>query len=410
MIPREILKKIRQIEIRPNRIVTETLAGISLLGLLLLLCSCATTSQSSVVVRAAELPAEAILNRGAGRGDFLYVTLHLQDGEDLQFLVDTGSPYTALEKSLESKLGKRLGSAEIPAPWYGSKLDLRGYRSPRLYLGNTCLLMGDRVLAGDFQIWDGPHVSGILGMDCLRHYCVQLDFATGKIQLLDPDNLKTDELGKAFPLTFSKEGYVNIRGTLEGIEDAVSEIDTGTPSDGALEKKLFQQELQKQKVAVAKEYKTSTGKTGSEARFPNAMFAGGNYTNLTLNESPVGNIIGLGFLARHLVTLDFPKRTMFLKQTSIGPLVDENMEAALEFMRDMKEKGKVPGWPQNEKGMIFPEAYSDSGPINFSARRFGDSSTYHYTVSRPSKDSPWKLERAWRTGQNGNTIEEYSVP
>ena len=30
MIPREILKKIRQIEIRTNRSVTETLAGVSL--------------------------------------------------------------------------------------------------------------------------------------------------------------------------------------------------------------------------------------------------------------------------------------------------------------------------------------------------------------------------------------------
>ena len=29
MIPREILKKIRQIELRTNRIVTETLAGFS---------------------------------------------------------------------------------------------------------------------------------------------------------------------------------------------------------------------------------------------------------------------------------------------------------------------------------------------------------------------------------------------
>jgi len=29
MIPREILKKIRQIELRTNRIVTETLAGIT---------------------------------------------------------------------------------------------------------------------------------------------------------------------------------------------------------------------------------------------------------------------------------------------------------------------------------------------------------------------------------------------
>lgn len=292
---------------------------------LLFLCSCVVASQKSTSVSATNLPADTAINKSAGRGGWLYVTLHLKDRQNLLFLIDTGSPYTILEKSLEPRLGKRLGNAAIPALWYGTNLNLCGYRPPKLYLGNTRLFTGDWVLAGNFQIWDGPHVFGILGMDCLRHYCVQLDFAAGKILFLDPNNLKTEELGKAFPLLFSKEGYVNVCGALAQAENAVSQIDTGVPSDGALVTKLFEQELKKQRDAQVKEYKTTTGITGRYARFSEVVFDGETYTNLTLEEHPAGNEIGLRFLARHLVTLNFPKGTMYLKQTSIGPPV-ENTE------------------------------------------------------------------------------------
>jgi hypothetical protein len=39
-----------------------------------------------------------------------------------------------------------------------------------------------------------------------------------------------------------------------------------------------------------------------------------------------------------------------------------------------------------------------------------DSSIYNNTVSRASENSPWKLQKAWRTDQDGHTIEEYPVP
>jgi hypothetical protein len=308
-------------------------AGIFLSAFLI--CSCATTGQRFVTVPAAQLPPDTAINKEAGHGDWLYVTLHLENGQRLRFLVDTGSPYTILEKSLEPKLGRPFGNVKIPAPWYGIDMKLRTYRSPALYLGNTRLVLGNRVLAGDFQIWSGPHVSGILGMNCLRHYCVQLDFANEEIRFLNPKNLKTEELGEAFPLTFSNGGdpdipgvdggartHPNIHGALAGGTNLDSEIDTGVPGDGALEIKLFEHELKKQKGASAEEYKMTTGQIVTYARFPDVLFAGEVYTNLVLDESPAGNVVGLRFLARNLVTLDFPQGIMCLKQTSIGPPVD----------------------------------------------------------------------------------------
>jgi len=57
-------------------------------------------------------PAEAPINEGAGRGANLFVMLHLENGEALPLVVDTGAPFTVLDRSLEPKLGKRLGTAK----------------------------------------------------------------------------------------------------------------------------------------------------------------------------------------------------------------------------------------------------------------------------------------------------------
>jgi len=119
-------------------------------------------------------------------------------------------------------------------------------------------------------------------------------------------------------------------------------------------------------------------------------------------------LLGLRFLARHLVTFDFPKGMMYLKPTSRGPLLDQDTQAALEFLKSLKENGRLPGWPENEEGPIYLEAQPDAQTYDF--RKNGDPVTSHYRVMRESKDHPWKLQKAWRTDQNGHPIEEDPVP
>ena len=61
-------------------------------------------------------------------------------------------------------------------------------------------------------------------------------------------------------------------------------------------------------------------------------------------DSSGGNTVGLRFLARHLVTLNFPKRMMYLKRTSVGPLIDESRStnAAPSIGRDEELKAATP--------------------------------------------------------------------
>ena len=283
---------------------------------LALFCSCAMApiwfSHDSIPPK---LPAAVSFNKGAGRGDPLYLTLRLESGEELLFMVDTGAAFTLLDKSLEPGLGKRYGTARIK--WLGGKSTAVVYRAPKLYLGDTQLLTGARILTDDLRMIPlaGQPLQGILGTDCLRHYCIQLDFAARKIRFLDPDLPKSEDLGRAFPLSifFST---VSAHENLVGVKGAKSDIDTGCNFDGTLSSGLFQQELRQQNLVL----------TNGMARLAESFWAGETYTNLNVVEyggRRFHNLVGLRFLARHLVTFNFPKRTMYLQRQSVGPLANE---------------------------------------------------------------------------------------
>ena len=292
------------------------ITNIALFASLLLLNSCAAAPRpvANDSVRP-ELPAEASFNESAGRGDLLYVTLRLNNAEELLFALDTGSPVTVLDKSLEPRLGLRLGAAEVVFPNFGTKSG-HVYAAPQLYLSGTRLLTGTWVVTDNLERIPFPNrqVRGILGMDCLRHYCVQLDFPSRKIRFLDPDNLLTTVLGKAFPLTFSS-GLVTVFVddnflAMKGINSA---IDTGDNLDGGLESKLFVA-LQEKGGIQTKEGNNSTETASLEPNFREVVFGGETYMDVRLWQSFGQNTVGLRFLARHLVTFNFPKRIMYLRR------------------------------------------------------------------------------------------------
>jgi hypothetical protein len=81
----------------------------------------------------------------------------------------------------------------------------------------------------------------------------------------------------------------------------------------------------------------------------------------------------------------------------------------------LKEKGQLPGWSKNDHGSLNANfnadatiAYPESRV--FEVQKNGDSSLYHYQLTRASKDSPWKLEKAWRTDPKGRVIKNYPIP
>jgi hypothetical protein len=295
---------------------------------LLLLCSRATADSIHP-----QLPADVTMNKAAGRGSWLIVALRLESGEELPFVVDTGSPVTLLDKSLEPKLGKRLETMTFSLP-AGGKQESGVYPAPKLYLGSA-LLTTDSYIATypckQLSARSHERIMGVLGMDCLHHYCVQLDFQAGKMHFLPPDHVNAAEPGKSFPLTFSSKGqnfppmfsssdqneslpFIQHAGLLGGTTTN-SLIDTGDNVDGAVEKGVIKGHYLTRLVHFLFKHRA--------VRLPQCVWDGETYTKIKVQTGRNANRLGLRFLARHLVTFDFPEQTMYLKQTSIGPLSSE---------------------------------------------------------------------------------------
>ncbi len=451
----ELLERVRRIEVRTNRLVNDTMVGAYLSHFkgrgmdfeelreyipgddgsdhqesfqrrapamttiistvracgtilsLLFLCSCTTKPHLSDITAATELPREVSINKDAGCGSFLYVMLRMEDGEEFPFMVDTGSSATVVDQTIQQKLGKRLGTG-TGFGWEGShKVD--AYAAPKFYLGDARLLMGDKVWAGG---------SRILGMDCLKHYCVQIDFAAGKMRILKPDQVSAGELGKAYPLIFKGNiPYIHHSGLLGGANTNLM-IDMGCRTDGLAGKDTIK---------------------GLVQFLPECIWDGQTYSNLVVAAVGQANVLGLNFFARHLVTLDFPKRMMYLKQTTISFLPGDNsikisndeIEAPVEFLESLQAKGQLSGLTKNDRVAICLEDYSnfDFQPAatnkvayvrsyfnshhksaTFGVSKEDDSSICHYLIARASQDSPWKLQKAWKSDPVGKTIEEFSTP
>jgi len=258
------------------------------------------------------------MNKSAGRGGYLFVTLRLEGGESLLFLVDTGSPVTFFAKSLAPKLGNRLGTVELQT-LYG-KQEGGVYTAPKLYLGSTQLETGSNIFTENLTIpslMAHRSIKGILGMDCLRHFCIQLDFEAERMRFLDPDNVNGAFPGKAFPIAFIWGGIpvIHHTGLLAG-KGANLLIDTGCRIDGFVEKGVI-------KGHYLGWWYWLLGK-----RLPKCVWEDQTYTHLLVRRSGSLNSMGLEFLARHRVTLDFPRQTMYLQQTSIGPLDKTSKKAA----------------------------------------------------------------------------------
>ncbi len=375
------------------------------------------------------------MNEDAGYGSPAVITVRLDDGQELPFLVDTGSPMTVLCKSLEPKLGQCLGTATLDN--FGALYQGSVYAAPELHLGDTRLATDVNTITSDIlqkvSADAGRPVLGILGMDCLQHYCIQFDFKAGKMRFLDPGRIEPKRLGKAFPLTFSSRGndyvewirpYVHCS-HLVGEEEIDLLIDTGHGDDGALEPGILRREVQARRLRA--EHEANDANEPKAAYLTECTWNGERYKKLVLGngrstkESDDGeNSLGLRFLARHLVTFDFPHKTMYLKKTHSGPLVNKEWNAetlaagrsAFKLARKMIKKGQLPGWLKGDPAMTRATVRLRCNPdtMTLGAKKKGDPSTYHYEFTRPSKGNPWKLEKAWRTDPNDQTVEEYPVP
>jgi len=189
------------------------------------------------------------------------------------------------------------------------------YTAPKLYLGNVQLLTGPTVLTCDLSASgnNGAH-EAILGMDCLKHYCLQTDFAARKLRFLNSDDLKRESLGRAFSMDCTI-GVPVVSMKLLGERNLRFMLDTGfyQYADGTLPGEVIRPAVQNH---IAKEM-------GNRIfLFETVGIGAESYKTLSFAEMQIEDgggfegYIGLSFMARHVVTFDFPKGVLYLRSIS----------------------------------------------------------------------------------------------
>lgn len=376
-------------------------------GCLCLLAGCQSprpAEVSSTTDDSAELkvPFEMTINPDAGRGNLILTKVRFKDGQERFFVLDTGAGITCIDESLAAKLGKSVGT--VTAHHWGKDSKKKLYAAPGIYLGGARLRGGKTVMAMDFKLLSamcGQPIAGILGIDVLTNYCVQIDFAAHTLRWLDQSRVDKSAWGRAFPLMAlsDQDPRPAVAGNLLGEESPRSLIDSGYDGAGWLMPKRYEQ------------WMNQTSPSPATAHSPDGRFFGEVYPDLKLVlEKVESDGLGVNFLVRHLVTLDFPEHTLYLRRTSIGPLPDVG-GAAVTFLKNLKERGQLPGWSKDEHGK--PRGVNQEAGINamlVEVEKIGESSVYHYQVTRAAEDNPWKLVKAWRTNAKSRVLEEYPVP
>ncbi|PWU15064.1 MAG: hypothetical protein C5B50_16085 [Verrucomicrobia bacterium] len=360
---------------------TQTLTSF---GFFLLLVASYCTAATNTTCT--PLPSDVPINQEAGRGGPLIVNLGLESGEELPFMLDTGAPVTTIDKSLEPKLGKRFGTTNILS--LSDKQSCGIYAAPKLYLNGTPLLIASNIITRNSSR-PNFRIMGILGMDCLGHYCLQLDFEAGKLRFLDPERTDSPDLGQPFPIAFWAGYPIIHRPGFVGARTNVM-IDVGCNIDGLIPARDI-----KAFAVLASE----------------RQWSGQTYTNLLVAAVDHVNVLGLRFLARHLVTLNFPKRVMFLKPVRPGPLPEDrsltssrlgDLQSPVQYLECLRNRNQLPGCFPYEPCDIYFEARSPASSkplrsLTLEFRRTGDSTRFYCKLQRKSETTPWTLKKCWET-------------
>ncbi|MBW8042223.1 MAG: PDZ domain-containing protein [Planctomycetes bacterium] len=232
------------------------------------------------------------------------------------FLLDTGCSHTVFDTSFKHKLGnvKKVKRALTA----GNRIVAELFDAPEAFLGPLNVKDCGEVACFDLKMLQsviGRKVSGLIGMNFLKKHVVQIDFDKGTLSFLQPQEQQRSQWGNELPISYNPLGIPQITGNIYDSIKVDFWIDTGANSTGGLSSDIFDQILSEKELKTSEIlFATASGVIRQrEIRIDSLSVGSFKYQYLIFGE---GNwsYLGLSFLSRHGVTLDFPNNRIYLKK------------------------------------------------------------------------------------------------
>ena len=162
---------------RTSRLVLCIAAIVLVVGLLAMTGNLRTRGVSS------SLPLlEATIAR---HGRPILIPVQLSEQEEVLFILDTGAAVTVFDASLKPKAAQFIDKGRFETS--AGTLELDVYPCPEAMIGALDLTIVPMVAFSDLasiRAAVGHDIMGILGVDFLQHYAVELDFDLGTLRLV----------------------------------------------------------------------------------------------------------------------------------------------------------------------------------------------------------------------------------
>jgi hypothetical protein len=227
------------------------------------------------------------------------------NAKQYSFLFDTGSSGSIFDTSLQELLVPTGRTARL-----NGHLSAPIHLAPPAEISNTGIRLPSELLCLDLRLFryaSGHDIRVILGMDVLRGFVWRINFDTGRLSILkpgspaDPSSLK---------ISFSSDNRPEIDLTAGG-QPLTCLLDTGFVGsvNGGLSSSTFDALLKRRELVscggslVAA---TIDGATTSRVAALNLLVVASYRQQGLLFRKSDTNVLGLGYLSRYSVTLDFP--------------------------------------------------------------------------------------------------------
>lgn len=263
----------------------------------------------------------------------LLVPVTLEDGRRVQFLLDTGAAMSVFDSSLQKRSDQIVGKTVFSTS--AGMCSVVTYRCPAAKIGSLALDGVDRIVFLDLEgvrMASGEDVYGLLGMDFLRRFALEVDFDEGHLRLWNamPDRRCRDY--KEVPLT-TLHGCPHTEVVLPNAGSESFILDTGANAS-TVNGNVFDLLVSggHMDVYAPQSAVTATGHVhGITGVIKTIQFASFDHSHIRMDRDPI-SVLGLRYLSRYRLLLDFPNSVAYVAKGEHFTIQDSTATSGLSIL------------------------------------------------------------------------------